>query len=302
MFYHPDSLIKDHLGEGQEITIELINKVPVDGLGVPQMARWAYIAFNVSEGKQERRKEMIKEQLDEIEETRRRAEEDELKRRVELARRKILEMREVMRPQLQDEVSIKEIMADDWAHMSEGAQLDSICASFQEQSKIKKFFEMNYAAISDMFKHASAVGSDVGTDTISFMEFSAFLKESNAVHGVSHNVSERRGEESCKQAAKSDAPRPRVDLFFHAHPRKAANKRPRATPCDRVLTSFFFAHTLRRAFQNNFPLIDAPAQLQQFCWRTVLALFSGGSSALVRTAPLCAPLCGFAHLCAPRTC
>jgi len=51
VFYHPDAMIKDHIKEGQEVTVELINRVPVDSLGVPQMARWAYIAFSVSEHK-----------------------------------------------------------------------------------------------------------------------------------------------------------------------------------------------------------------------------------------------------------
>jgi len=130
---------------------------------------------------------MIADQLNEIEETRRLAEEAELERRVKLARMKILEMRNVMRPQLQDEVAIKEVVMEDWGHMTEGNQMDLITSSFQEQNKIKKFFETNYAAISDMYKHASAVGSDVGTDTMSFMELSSFLKESNAISGVAHN-------------------------------------------------------------------------------------------------------------------
>jgi hypothetical protein len=172
---------------GLTFTVELTSKVPVNGLGVPQMARWAYIAFNVSEHKMDARNAMVKEQLDEIESSRLRKEEAELARRVQEARMKILEMRNVMRPQLQDELTIKEVLAADWGRMCEGPAMDELVPSFGEQGRIRRFFEANYSAISDMFKHASAVGSDVGTDTISFMEFSSFLKESNAVHGVHHN-------------------------------------------------------------------------------------------------------------------
>ncbi len=187
VFYHPAAMIKDHLSEGQLLNIELISKVPVDDLGVPQMARWAFIAFSVSEPKQDKRAKMLKDQLDEIEEARVNAEREELERRVREAQMKIFEMKEVMRPQLAAEEMNNSIMLEEWGHMSQGSVLDNIVPSFQEQTKIRNFFVKNYAQLSEMFKHAAAVGSDAGTGTISYMEFSNFLKESSAVHGTHHN-------------------------------------------------------------------------------------------------------------------
>jgi hypothetical protein len=86
VFYHPSAILKDHLSEGLEVTVELISRLPVDNLGVPQLGRWAYIAFNVSQEKQESVKEALRVQYEEIEEDRKRLHEDELARRLEEAR------------------------------------------------------------------------------------------------------------------------------------------------------------------------------------------------------------------------
>jgi hypothetical protein len=86
VFYHPSAILKDHLSEGLVVTVELISRLPVDNLGVPQLGRWAYIAFNVSEEKQGAVKEMLRVQYEEIEQDRKRLQEDELQQRLEVAR------------------------------------------------------------------------------------------------------------------------------------------------------------------------------------------------------------------------
>ena len=68
VFYHPDAKLKDHLADKQVVTIELIEKVNVNELGIPQLAKWAFIAFNVSEQMKGKREEALKAQMDEIEE------------------------------------------------------------------------------------------------------------------------------------------------------------------------------------------------------------------------------------------
>ena len=78
-------------------------------------------------------------------------------------------------------------MLEEWGHMTKGAALELICPNLQEQSKIRKFFVEHFEPITEMYKHAAAVGSDAGTGTISFMEFSSFLKESKVIEGSNLN-------------------------------------------------------------------------------------------------------------------
>ncbi|GMI12542.1 hypothetical protein TrRE_jg1844, partial [Triparma retinervis] len=116
-FYHPDHLVCDSGGDcldgGHEVNVDLIDRVGVDKVGRPQFARWAFVAFSVSEGKREARARVV---------------------------------------------------------------------------KIRKFFVKNYEPLTEVFKHVAAVGADAGgTATISFMEFSSFLKESKIVEGTNMN-------------------------------------------------------------------------------------------------------------------
>ena len=181
VFYHPEAVVKDHLTDKQEVTIELIEKVSVNDLGVPQLAKWAFIAFNVSDQQSDARERVLKEQMDEIEEGRRRAEEEELQRRLEEAGKKINEMRAVMQPQFYNESEVSELMSEEWNRMTTGNVLENIVPDFQMQGKIRKFLTGNFFALGDMFKHAAAIGADAGVCTMSFMEFNSFLKESEAL-------------------------------------------------------------------------------------------------------------------------
>ena len=104
-FYHPDSLMSETGGEclngDQEVNVELINKVGVNEVGAPQFARWAFVAFNVSEEKKEMRAQMIHEAANEIEEHRLMLEQMAKEKELKEAAMKIWEMKQVMKPQLQ---------------------------------------------------------------------------------------------------------------------------------------------------------------------------------------------------------
>ena len=184
VFYHPDALLKDHLKDRQEVTIELIEKVSVNDRGTPQLAKWAFIAFNVSEQQSEARERALKEQMDEIEEARKAAEEDELQRRLQEARKKINELRVVMKPQFHNEADVVDQMKDEWNRMTTGNVLENIVPDYQMQNKIRKFFTTNLFALGDMFKHAAAIGADAGVCTMSFMEFNNFMKECEALKNM----------------------------------------------------------------------------------------------------------------------
>ena len=191
-FYHPEHLICDSGGEclngDHEVNVELINKVGVNQVGAPQFARWAFVAFSVSQEKAEERAKMIHDAANEIEEHRLMLEQMAKEKELRDAAMKIFEMKQKMKDQLQDESRNEELMLDEWGHMSKGTSLERVVPNMQEQVKIRKFFIENYEPFSEIFKHVAAVGADHGgTATISFMEFSSFLKESKIVEGTNMN-------------------------------------------------------------------------------------------------------------------
>mmetsp|Transcript_9988 Transcript_9988/g.20389 ORF Transcript_9988/g.20389 Transcript_9988/m.20389 type:complete len:557 (+) Transcript_9988:97-1767(+) len=191
-FYHPEHLICDSGGEclngDHEVNVELINKVGVNQVGAPQFARWAFVAFNVSEEKAETRAKMIHDAANEIEEHRLMLEQMAKEKELREAAMKIFEMRQKMKDQLQDEQRNEELMLEEWGHMTHGMTLERVVPNMKEQVKIRKFFVENYEPFAEVFKHVAAVGADAGgTATISFMEFSSFLKESKIIEGTNMN-------------------------------------------------------------------------------------------------------------------
>lgn len=48
-FFHPEDKVKDHLQNGDQITIELYNKLHTDDYGEPILSKWAFIAFKLGE-------------------------------------------------------------------------------------------------------------------------------------------------------------------------------------------------------------------------------------------------------------
>mmetsp|Transcript_28754 Transcript_28754/g.54282 ORF Transcript_28754/g.54282 Transcript_28754/m.54282 type:complete len:599 (+) Transcript_28754:58-1854(+) len=165
-------------------------EVTLPKFGEPVMARWAFIAFKRSEHQAKARSGVATRQLDEIEEARLEKEEAEKQRRLKEAAMKVWEMRQVMKPQLRDEALAEEVMMEEWGHMTKGAIIDKICPSMMEQNKIKRFLITNFEPIAEMYKHAAAVGSDAGTDTLNFVEFKNLLNESNAIVGHGSNINE----------------------------------------------------------------------------------------------------------------
>jgi ClpP class serine protease len=107
--------------------------VAVNGVGKPQLARWAFVAFNVSEEKAEARSKMIHEAANEIEEHRLMMEQMAKEKELRDAAMKIFEMKQVMKAQLQDEERNQELMMEEWGYMSNGMALERVVPNMQEQ-------------------------------------------------------------------------------------------------------------------------------------------------------------------------
>jgi len=125
--------------------------------------------------------------MGELEEVRRRREQEALKRRLEIERPHIAQMREIMMEQLYNEDSIKETMSNEWSFILASGILDEIVPNSEERDKIRIFFTETYSELSDMYKYFSAVNSGGGTHTLEYIEFNKFLCETNIFQGEDHS-------------------------------------------------------------------------------------------------------------------
>lgn len=58
-FFHPDYLLKDHLQDASDVTVELYDKMPVDKHGMPMYSKWSFIALHNSKAREKERKCMF---------------------------------------------------------------------------------------------------------------------------------------------------------------------------------------------------------------------------------------------------
>ena len=179
-FFHPEHTINQHLEDEQEITVELYDRMPVDKYGAPIMSKWSIITFFMSKAWRKERATLVEEKMLELEEVRRRKEEEENMARLNREQPRIMEMREIMKEQLHDKSAIEETMAVEWNLISGSGVLEKMGVHDEtEQNCVRDFFRQYYTELSDLYKFYSAINSGGGTHTLEYIEFSKFLCETN---------------------------------------------------------------------------------------------------------------------------
>lgn len=187
-FLHPDSTINKQLSDGQEVHIDLYDKLQLDKYDVPQYSAFANIAFFVSDCKAEFREKLTIEkqkEAKEYDEIRAKEAEEE---RIASNRPKLQKMRNILMEQLRDEQILTSTITNVWTSIVNSGVLDTLVPSNNEQVEIKKFFTKNYEEISNMYKYYSAVNSGGGTHTLEYIEFTKFLQETNILHSLPSNM------------------------------------------------------------------------------------------------------------------
>jgi hypothetical protein len=187
-FFHPEDVIKDHVTDGQRITVELYTELPLDEYGIPKLSHWAFIAFRHGESQsqlerkeryvQEKRAEVEKFQIERIERAR--------LRQIEIERPKILRMREVLADQLIDSAVIESTLNEEWVQIKESGILDNLVPDEAQQEEVRSFLLKNYVELTDLYKFYSAVNSGGGTHTLEFIELNKFLTETSIL-GEEHS-------------------------------------------------------------------------------------------------------------------
>ena len=101
-FFHPEDIIKDHVTDGQSITVELYDTLPLDDYGIPKLSHWAFIAFRHRESHEGRRESYVQEKRAEVENFQIEREHQAKVRQIEIERPKLEKIREILADQLID--------------------------------------------------------------------------------------------------------------------------------------------------------------------------------------------------------
>lgn len=122
-FFHPDDKIKDHVNDGNRITVELYTELPLDDYGIPKLSHWALIAFRHEESQQERRQKCIEEKTQEVIAFNDERERQAKQKQLEIERPKISEMRKIMADQLISDAEIERTVNEEWSQIKDSGVL-----------------------------------------------------------------------------------------------------------------------------------------------------------------------------------
>ena len=185
-FYHPDDIIKNHVVDGQSITVELYLELPLDDYGIPKLSHWAFIAFRHGESHEEKRERYVQEKRDEVEKFQAERERQANLRQLEIERPKLEKMKVILADQLIHDAVIERTVNEEWALIKDSGVLDNLVPDEGQQEEIRSFLQRNYVELSDCYKFYSAVNSGGGTHTLEFIELNKFLCETSIL-GEEHS-------------------------------------------------------------------------------------------------------------------
>ena len=185
-FYHPEDVIKDHIVDGQSITVELYLELPLDDYGIPKLSHWAFIAFRHGESHEEKRERYVQEKRDEVERFRAERERQAKLCQIEIERPKLEKMKVILADQLIHDDVIERTVNEEWALIKDSGVLDHLVPDEGQQEEIRSFLHRNYVELSDCYKFYSAVNSGGGTHTLEFVELNKFLSETSIL-GEEHS-------------------------------------------------------------------------------------------------------------------
>ena len=185
-FFHPEEIIKDHVSDGERVTVEVYTSLPLDEFGIPKLSHWAFIAFRHREAHQERKQRYEEEKRAEIDTFRAEREEQARLRQIQIEKPKIEKMQKIMMDQLIDNNVIEKTVNKEWALIKESGILGNLVPDEGQQEEIRSFLHTNYVELSDCYKFYSAVNSGGGTHTLEFIELNKFLSETGIL-GEEHS-------------------------------------------------------------------------------------------------------------------
>ena len=171
-FFNPFDKISTHFKDGDVVSVDMYDHLPLDEFNSPIYSAWAFIAFRTSAKFSHQREQLIKEKELEVNELSAFKEREAEEQRIEYCRPKLQKMRDILKEQLVDDDTILTSMKNEWSLIEKGGALESLIPAQNEQETIKAFFTDHYAELSEMYKYYSAVNSGGGTHTLEYIEVS----------------------------------------------------------------------------------------------------------------------------------
>ena len=184
-FFHPDALIKDHLADGDSITMELYSSktLPLDEYYQPNLSTWSSICFGISEANADERDRLIKAKMAQLEQERQQREALALERRLNWERPRIACMTTILEKQLLDQEEMEASARREWSLIVGSGKIDNIVKGEEEKAKCCEIFVQHYQGLCELYKDFSVVNTGGDTDnenngshqTLEFIEFSKLL-------------------------------------------------------------------------------------------------------------------------------
>jgi len=184
-FFHPEALIKDHLVDGDDITVELYSSStsPHDEHHRPSLSIWSCICFGIGDASADERDRLIKEKTAQLERERQRREQLELERRIDWERPRLECMTSILEEQLVASQDMEQAARKEWALIVSSGKIDNIVKGEEEKAGCCEILVQNYQSLCELYKDFSVVNAGGGTivandssqQTLEFIEFSKLI-------------------------------------------------------------------------------------------------------------------------------
>jgi hypothetical protein len=185
-FFHPEALLKDHLVDGDDITVELYSSSgpSLDEHHRPSLSKWSRISFGIGDTNADERDRLIEEKTAQLERERQRREEMELERRINWERPRLDCMTSILEEQLVGSQGMEQEQAarKEWALIIGSGKIDNVVKGEEERAKCCEILVQHYLSLCELYKDFSVVNTgggiadgDSSQQTLEYMEFSKLL-------------------------------------------------------------------------------------------------------------------------------
>ena len=185
-FFHPEALLKDHLVDGDDITVELYSSSSpaLDEHHRLSLSKWSRICFSIGDANADERDRLIEEKTAQLERERQRREEMELERRINWERPRLDCMTSILEEQLvgSEGTSIEQAARKEWALIIGSGKIDNVVKGEEERAKCCEILVQHYLSLCELYKDFSVVNTGGGIadgnssqQTLEYMEFSKLL-------------------------------------------------------------------------------------------------------------------------------
>ena len=185
-FFHPEALLKDHLVDGDDITVELYSSSgpSLDEHHRPSLSQWSRICFGIGDANADERDRLIEEKTAQLQRERQRREQLELERRINWERPRLDCMTSILEEQLvgSQGTSIEQAARKEWALIIGSGKIDNVVKGEEERAKCCEILVQHYLSLCELYKDFSVVNTgggiadgDSSQQTLEYMEFSKLL-------------------------------------------------------------------------------------------------------------------------------